>query len=696
MKLTLFQRNLVLSDWGHLFLLFLFFNSSTLYSQHKDIEKLEDEIEATLRSKNQKNKDSIHADLLITLGRRYLYINLDSLLIHSTKALEISRHNDYDELESKALMGIALYHSGSGRHKKAIAILKKVKTILDNTTNNDLKVILWKYLGWENTYIGDYGSALESYLKGLDIANRAKKKNIYEISNINENIAQLYIEQEEYQTALLFYEKVKKINTNIDNKDYNAQTLSNLANLYTQINDYGNATFNINQAIGVFEENKNHEWLSYSYLIKGNIYLKQKKYKWAIYWYGQSEMIHKKLDDQRAKADIFCGLAASYLGIGSDSLSQAYAIRAYNISIKINALHGHKQSSEILYKIYKKQKDYKRALSYHEIFQKTTDSLEREENQKSLVLLKTKLNYDQQKKDLMATNEKKLAKQRSFIYVSVIVLTILLATLIPLYINQKKLKKLNRKLKESTNKLEQRQTELNEINNTKDKLFSIIGHDLKGPIGALQSVLKLFTSKEIGEEDFLGFVPKLKTDVDYTLFTLNNLLTWGYSQMNGTKTRPKVTSLSILVDNSVNLLSEVAASKSIKIVKRLPENLSCYVDEDQIDLVIRNLISNAIKFTPKNGLITVGAQADENYWKVIVNDTGVGMDDRTIAELFSDNTNTTTYGTNNEKGTGLGLSLCREMITNNRGKIWVESTPKKGSTFYFTLPKVQKKYKKAG
>jgi signal transduction histidine kinase len=324
-----------------------------------------------------------------------------------------------------------------------------------------------------------------------------------------------------------------------------------------------------------------------------------------------------------------------------------------------------------------------------------TDSLSKDENKKSLTLLKTKLNYDQQKQDLIAANEKSLATQQNYITVSLIILLILAGTTIPLYFNHKKQKKLYKELEIKTKSLRDRETELNEINKTKDRLFSIIGHDLRGPIGALQGLLRLFTTGEIAKDDFLGFVPKLKTDVDHILFTLNNLLSWGHAQMNGTKTRPKIISLHQLVDNNIQLLSELAATKSIKIINQLPENPMAFIDENQIDIVIRNLISNGIKFTPNNGLITIEAEDEKHYWRIKIKDTGIGMDEKTQAKLFNDNSNITTYGTNNEKGTGLGLSLCKEMVLKNKGKIWVESKAKKGSAFYFTVPKVVKKYKNA-
>ena len=205
----------------------------------------------------------------------------------------------------------------------------------------------------------------------------------------------------------------------------------------------------------------------------------------------------------------------------------------------------------------------------------------------------------------------------------------------------------------------------------------------------------MFTDGEMNKNEFFEFIPKLKNDVDHIYFTLNNLLTWGNSQMKGSNIKPSVVSLESLVNENINLLSEVAEGKSIKIISKLTGNTMVWSDSNQIDIVVRNLISNALKFTPDNGMITIMASEKDDLWEVSIRDTGVGMDKITVEKLFKKGSNITTYGTNNEKGTGLGLSLCKEMVEKNGGTIWVESTLRKGSTFYFTLPKAENKYSQA-
>ena len=134
-------------------------------------------------------------------------------------------------------------------------------------------------------------------------------------------------------------------------------------------------------------------------------------------------------------------------------------------------------------------------------------------------------------------------------------------------------------------------------------------------------------------------------------------------------------------------------AKSIELINQLPPKTYSWVDKNQIDIVIRNLISNALKFTPENGTITIGSMQKRNCWEIFIKDTGVGMNIETQETIFKKNSNFTSYGTNNEKGTGLGLSLCKEMVEKNYGKIWATSTLGKGSCFYFTVPKTKKEYK---
>lgn len=670
-----------------------FFPIHFLFAQSTKRHDLEDQIKTIRAQSNFNPQDTTYINLLNSLGAELRFYNLDSLLILSKEALAHSESAQYKKGESMSLLGIAEYHSDRGHHPEGISHYTKALVLAEELNNPNLILRLKNNLAGEFGYLGDYAQALSGYLESIEIAKRVDDQLM--LSILNENIANLYAAQKDYKQALDFYEIVKKINQGIGNEVTSAETMSNMASVYADMGKLDYAMFNINSSITVFEKHDIRDWLAFAFEIKGKTYLKQKKYKWALYWYNQSEMLHKKLDDDRGEIDLLNGMAEAHLGLKNDSISQHYALRAYKISTKINFKEGTQKCAGTLYKINKNKQDFATALKYHEIYQSLSDTLSRNENKKSLTMLKTKVEHEEQKMALVRENEKALATQQNYVNAALAILLVFVVVTFLVHRGEKIQKKLNKRLQIKAEELEQNDLELREINETKDKLFSIIAHDLRGPIGAFQGLLKLFKEKEIDQTEFLNFIPKLRMDIDHIAFTLNNLLSWGQTQMNGATTKPKIIPLENIVEENINLLSEIATNKSIKITSQLTPNTMAWSDANQIDIVIRNLISNALKFTPKDGMITLKAVEKNKHWEISVRDTGIGMDRETQEKIFDDNSNITTYGTDNEKGTGLGLSLCKEMVEKNGGTIWVESYLRKGSTFFFTVPKASKEYQKA-
>ncbi len=639
-------------------------------------------------------KDTVYIDLLNELAKTQRYYNTDSLLLVSEQALKHSRKASYKSGESVALLNLGDYYSDKGEFKKAISNYKESLKIAESINNENQVLRVLNNLSGEYGYMGDYANALNGYLEGAELAQKIGNKRM--LSIMNEDIASLYASQKDYEQALEYYKIVKRINEEINQEVNSAETFSNMASLYADMGKLEYAMFNINTSIATFEKEGITDWLAYAYEVKGKIYLKQQKFKWALFWYNQSELLHQQLEDERGEIDLLNGMAEAYYGLEQDSISKRYALKAFAISNGINFLEGRQKCAKTLYKISKKNKEYDTALSYHEIYQHLSDTLSRSENQKSLTLLKTKVEHERQKANLIIENEKQLATQRSYVNAALAILLIFVTVTFLVHRSEKIQKNLNAELKAKTKDLEENELELTALNETKDKLFSIIAHDLRGPIGAFQGLLDLFRNGEMGKEEFIDFIPKLGHDIDHISFTLNNLLTWGQSQMNGSVTRPAVIPVENIVEDNFNLLSEIAEGKSIKLVSNVPSNTLAWVDGDQLDIVIRNLISNALKFTKANGLVSVAAQEKTDHWEIAVRDTGIGMPKETVDKIFSNNTNITTYGTNNEKGTGLGLSLCKEMVEKNNGTIWVDSVPQQGSCFYFTVPKAKSSYQKAG
>lgn len=671
----------------------LLFFSTTSKSQNTKRDSLLSKINTHRTSTEFSAKDTVYINNIIDLAFELRYHNLDSLLVLSKESLSLSKEASFIAGQIESHRNIGGFYSDKGQIEQALTYFKKAYDLSDRYKILPLKVKSINDLATEYSNQGNYALALKGYLEAIEIAEKINFKSL--LSILNENIANLYLSQKDYEHAMVFFNKVKAINDEIGNPIYKAETMSNIASAYADMNKLEYAMFNINSSIAIFEKHKIIEWLAYCYEIKGKIYLKKGKNNWALHWYRQSELLHKEIEDDREKIALLNGMAEASLNLKKDSIAEIYALRAFDIAKNIGLKTGIKECSKLLFQINKNKQDYEKALTFHEIYQEMSDSLAKTDNSKALNMLKTKMEYDQQKQQLIQENEKALAKQKIYSYTFVTVLVIFLIIVFIVRRNEQIQKKLNIELQSQKIALEEKQRYLNELNDTKNKLFSIIGHDLRGPIAAFQGLLKLFKEGEMNKEEFLNFLPKLKVDIDSISFTLNNLLSWGQSQMNGSVTNASVTHLDSIVEENIALLSEIADSKSIELINRVDQNCQLWSDPNQIDIIIRNLLSNAIKFTPNNGQIIIGAIPKLKNCEIYIKDNGMGMNPATVGKLFQKDSNHTTYGTNDEKGTGLGLSLCKEMVEKNGGQIWVNSALGKGSSFYFTIPRASENHKKS-
>lgn len=243
--------------------------------------------------------------------------------------------------------------------------------------------------------------------------------------------------------------------------------------------------------------------------------------------------------------------------------------------------------------------------------------------------------------------------------------------------------------KKAEEALKESETRLSTLLAGKDRFFSIIGHDLKNPFSSILGFSELLVDqlqkKEYEEaEEYARIIQHSSKQV---LDLLSNLLVWAQSQTDTTEYNPETFELKAVVDEVIDLLSNSLQYKSILITNNILPNLSLFADKAMITLVLRNLISNGIKFTHSGGKIQIQAEESDRQLTVSVADNGVGIKEENLTELFNTETRYSTRGTNSESGTGLGLLLCKDFIEIHGGKIWVESSVNNGSTFRFTIPR---------
>jgi two-component system, sensor histidine kinase and response regulator len=219
---------------------------------------------------------------------------------------------------------------------------------------------------------------------------------------------------------------------------------------------------------------------------------------------------------------------------------------------------------------------------------------------------------------------------------------------------------------------------LQQLNDLKSKLFSVVSHDLRGPIASLQGLLELLTSKQLSTGEFVLFSEKLKTNLGVTQRTLENLLSWSMSQMEGIKTEQTEVDVKTMVEDSARLLEEQANQKNVVIENQISGSVNVCVDPNQFQLILRNLIHNAIKFSKANQRVTISLETDHKYCHLTIADVGIGMTQDEI-NLITGSEYFTKMGTQQEKGTGLGLLLCKEFVKRNGGMLRIGSKPGEGT-----------------
>lgn len=233
-------------------------------------------------------------------------------------------------------------------------------------------------------------------------------------------------------------------------------------------------------------------------------------------------------------------------------------------------------------------------------------------------------------------------------------------------------------------KLKQQAEELLALNQVKDKIFSVISHDMRTPLGNLWEILRLMDEEILTEEEFKSFIPLLHTNIGYTYDLLENLLHWSKSQLKGDIMRQTVFDLHTVAEKNNLFFETKAHKKGIQLLNEIPEQTKVFADAEMIHSSIRNLVTNAIKFCNNGDTIILSATTAPDFTTVCIQDTGVGIPPENLEKLMNQ-ASFTTRGTENEQGTGLGFILCKDFIEKNGGRIWIESEVGQGSRFYFTL-----------
>ncbi|MHC1704103.1 MAG: ATP-binding protein [Tenuifilaceae bacterium] len=498
--------------------------------------------------------------------------------------------------------------------------------------------------------------------------------------------------------AIEFLKKSLSYTERLNNQNGLAVLETKLGLIYSEIKDYNSSLNHFIKSLDLARKMNRKPDVASSLLNVANTYYEIEKYNESITYLNEAELLSKDLTDPKMLRNCYSLMTRVYDKIGEREKSTEYFNLFSAITKKVQQEEIQKKEKEAKLMVDQANSKVKEVVSVKEATEKELKVKSQELVEKQVDLEKVEqISTEQQMKIDLLSKEAELQqaiihqqKLMRNVYLTVIIAVLMLTGLI-LYGNQRirkanvLLRLKNIEISQQKDEIEKQAEKLSELNALKDKLFSIISHDLRSPLFSLISMLNMAKDGHFTMNEQKEILNELSKNVEYNTELLENLLKWAASQMKGNVVKPVLFDINQVTLNKINLYNKTANQKGIKLNNSILDNTEVYADKDMIELVLRNLITNAIKFSESGDEITITSSISDGMVKVCVEDNGLGISAQDLEKLFGKHI-FSTRGTLDEKGTGLGLILSKDFIQMNGGSIWVESELNAGSKFYFTLP----------
>ncbi len=621
------------------------FGNASLYLGEKDTAIVK--LKKALSIYNQLD-DSLSVGIIFSdLGEAYTYLN-DSPKMVTTylHALEI-----FEKLGNQERIAITHLNLGSvysnllGEYQKAIKHADAALKIYDKFGDEVRKTYCYLIIGSAHEYLGNLDLALEQYNKSLEICK--KTNNQYLLANTENYIGEVHNKKGNIKSALESYNKSLDIYLELNDKEGIAVAENNIGECFYKSGELGKALKHYRNSFNYFNERQEKFQLSELLLNMGNVYFKRKNYNSAINAYNQSIQYAKETGALESLKEAYKATSEAYKGINMHASALNY-LELY-VEIKDSLINVENLAM----------------LADYESRQKTA------EKEKKIELLK-------KEQELSEVN----VRLQSILIISLVIITLLLIATVVIYFRKYRQKHiLNEKLAQS-------EVHLQKLNITKDKFFSLIAHDLRGPLGTLSGLTEILDedAEDMDKESIVEISKDIHQISRNTITLLNNLLAWAEVQIGKIEISKENFKVKYVVDEVHGLLKENLNKKHITFSNDINEDIIVHADKNMISSVLRNLIHNSIKFTHEKGEILVHSNENNGFISISVADNGVGIDEDSIDKLFEIGTKVSTYGTARESGAGLGLILSKEFIDKNNGTIEVKSKIGDGTTFIINLP----------
>lgn len=601
-------------------------------------------------------------------GYAYYRTNIsDSAVHYFEKALVAYNPALHKNQIAVAEWRLALAYWRQGLFLEGLTHIQKSQTLFEELNDKRHLVSVYNSKGAILWGLASYEKALESFFDALSIN---EIENVYPDLNIIlfNNIGLVYHDWDDLENAMKYFRRAEALIPQSNHPIGDAYTWLNLGTYFLRMAQTDTALVLLQKARDEYAKANDINGVSLSKIRIGECYQQNGELPLAQETFTDAITDSRKSQNKHREANALFNLAKNFLL--QNNLKQALDISLTSLEI---AERG--QYKDIIYElykqlssIYKKQEEFQLSL---EMLQKAMDVKDEIYREKIAVQYNIMdLTYENQLKEYENSRLKSenLLKQRSlyFMYGAVLLILAGLIAVSFLYFKLKKKKK-----------------ELQKANQDKDKIFSIVAHDLRGPVGTLNSMIEILIAEDHGL-NYPEILKKFKPVIASSFDMLENLLVWAKSNLGKLETNPVILSVNKIIGETISLFSHYSQGKSISVVSETDPEIKVMADKILLETVIRNLLKNAIKFTPENGSITIKSSIKNKHAVISVIDNGIGVPrdvQHSILKGFYHST-----GTQNEKGTGLGLVLSKELAEKNGGSLWFSSIEGQGSTFSFSIP----------
>lgn len=548
------------------------------------------------------------------------------------------------------------YHT-QGYQPGAINYYFQSLKLFEMLGNKNGQLVCYTALGDVYARMKLFSKSIEYNLKGLKLVEQKQDK--FAEVLIVENLATIYHNQHNPKKSFECLIKTYRLYAEIGNKAGASNALLKMAQNRAQQKSLEQSKKLFNQSLQIAESIHAKPLIAQNLNGLAALAIQEKYYADAGAYYKRCIDIAKPLGLNIQLEEAYQGLSRIYQSLNDESKAKAF-----------NAL----------------SKEIKDSIYNDSILKKAADLQLRYESEK-------KQNEIELYKKNQLVNELNFNKERQLRYFFTALSALLLVLIVVVFLfyhqnrrTNQRLNYQNEELLSKNSSIEKQQIQLSQLNAVKDRFYAIVSHDLRNNLSTMKLYFDLIANPKFEAANQKELTKEIAFSVQNTIDLLENLLVWVSSQLKGITIQPTAVNLNEICNNTIDLLGGAASQKSINLTHSIPSDALCFGDKNMIELVMRNLISNAIKFTDDNGTIQIKSTMNENTICFRVIDNGVGIAAHKLANLFDEYKNSSTKGTGNEQGTGLGLMLCKLFVEENNGKISVKSEQGKGSEFTVTLP----------